>query len=141
MNFPIRCFTCGKVINPLWEEYTIRIKKEEEPEAILDSFKLKRFCCRRMFLTHVDIDHVTLLYPTYPNRIQRLNFISEEIPQFSSRKSLIKNDAFTKKVSKVKIIDPDEEEVDEGGDEPDSEEDDEDIEEDDEDIEEAEDEE
>ncbi|MHC1567048.1 MAG: DNA-directed RNA polymerase subunit N [Candidatus Syntropharchaeia archaeon] len=51
---PIRCFTCGKVIAGVWEEYKERIKKEE-PGKVLDDLGIKRYCCRRMLLTHAEI--------------------------------------------------------------------------------------
>ncbi|MCS7093839.1 MAG: DNA-directed RNA polymerase subunit N [Candidatus Aenigmarchaeota archaeon] len=55
MLFPIRCFTCGKVIAHLWEEYKKRVEKGEDPAKILDELNVKRYCCRRIFLTHVEI--------------------------------------------------------------------------------------
>ncbi|MGA1821325.1 MAG: DNA-directed RNA polymerase subunit N [Thermoplasmatota archaeon] len=59
MIIPIRCFTCGKVIGHLYEEYTRRVQAGEEPDKVLDSVKLNRYCCRRMFLTHVEtIDEI-----------------------------------------------------------------------------------
>ncbi|MHC1636263.1 MAG: DNA-directed RNA polymerase subunit N [Candidatus Methanospirareceae archaeon] len=54
MIIPIRCFTCGKVIANVWEEYKERIK-EEEPAKVLDDLGIKRYCCRRMLLTHAEL--------------------------------------------------------------------------------------
>ena len=48
---PVLCFTCGKHLAHLYEEYQIRLKKGEESGKILDSLGLKRLCCRRMLLT------------------------------------------------------------------------------------------
>ncbi|MGC8993388.1 MAG: DNA-directed RNA polymerase subunit N [Candidatus Aenigmatarchaeota archaeon] len=53
--FPVRCFTCGKVIGHLWEEYKKRVENGEDPAKVLDSLGVKRFCCRRIFLTHVEV--------------------------------------------------------------------------------------
>lgn len=47
--FPIRCFTCGKVIGHLYESYKEKIKNYPA-EDILNELKLGRLCCRRMFL-------------------------------------------------------------------------------------------
>lgn len=58
---PIRCFTCGKVIANVWEEYKERIK-EEEPKGVLDDLGIKRYCCRRMLLTHVELVDVMAPY-------------------------------------------------------------------------------
>jgi DNA-directed RNA polymerase subunit N len=51
---PIRCFSCGKPIAHLWEEYNERISKGEKPEKIVEKLGLKRYCCRRMLLSHRD---------------------------------------------------------------------------------------
>ena len=72
MSFPIRCFTCGKVIGNKWEEYEKRVENDEEPQKVLNEMKIGRFCCRRMFITHVDTDKYAQDYPVYPERIQRI---------------------------------------------------------------------
>ncbi|MEM1548138.1 MAG: DNA-directed RNA polymerase subunit N [Thermoproteota archaeon] len=54
MMFPVRCFTCGKVIGHLWEEYKKRVAAGEEPKRVLDSMNVTRICCRRIFISHVD---------------------------------------------------------------------------------------
>lgn len=51
---PVRCFTCGKVISDVWEEYKERIKKENA-KKVLDDLGIKRYCCRRMFLAHAEL--------------------------------------------------------------------------------------
>jgi DNA-directed RNA polymerase subunit N len=59
MLIPVRCFSCGKPIGHLWEEYKERVEKGENPEKVLDKLGLERYCCRRMFLSHKDyIDEV-----------------------------------------------------------------------------------
>ena len=59
MIIPIRCFTCGKPIAHLWEQYQKKIQDEDLKKStegkILDDLKLKRQCCRRIMLTHVDL--------------------------------------------------------------------------------------
>ena len=84
MIIPVRCYTCGKVVGNQYAEY-IRLVKEyraksgkegdivdggefaiqsgaiTKPEhrtpegAAMDRLNLRRYCCRRMLLTHVDI--------------------------------------------------------------------------------------
>ncbi|MFH1229225.1 MAG: DNA-directed RNA polymerase subunit N [Candidatus Aenigmatarchaeota archaeon] len=54
MIIPIRCISCGKVVAQLWEEYNKKVQAGEEPKKALDELGLKRFCCRSLFLTHVD---------------------------------------------------------------------------------------
>jgi DNA-directed RNA polymerase I, II, and III subunit RPABC5 len=55
MIIPVRCFTCGKVVGNKWEKY-LSLLEEDVPEGeALDQLNLKRYCCRRMLLTHVDL--------------------------------------------------------------------------------------
>lgn len=63
---PVRCFTCGKIIGDVYEQYKVRKKSYDEavkagekpketPKDILDDLGVNRYCCRRMILTHVDL--------------------------------------------------------------------------------------
>ena len=74
MIIPIRCMTCGKILADKWFKYLELVKektgvtkgdnlldinlknitKTPEGEA-LDELNLKRYCCRRHMLTHVDL--------------------------------------------------------------------------------------
>jgi len=63
MLFPVRCFTCGKPIGHLWDEYINRVEKGEDPNKVLDDLGVKRYCCRRMFLSYVDISREILYFP------------------------------------------------------------------------------
>jgi DNA-directed RNA polymerase I, II, and III subunit RPABC5 len=65
MIIPVRCFTCGKVIGNKWEAYLQLLESEYNAAEALDSLGLKRYCCRRMLLTHVDLIEKLLLYNTY----------------------------------------------------------------------------
>ena len=55
MIIPIRCFSCGKPVAHLWEEYQEKLKKKEDPKKVMDSLGLERYCCRGLFLGHVDL--------------------------------------------------------------------------------------
>ncbi|MEA2089394.1 MAG: DNA-directed RNA polymerase subunit N [Thermoproteota archaeon] len=60
---PVRCFTCGKSIGDKWEEFAKRTKAGENPGKVLDSLGVKRYCCRRMLLSHVEIiDEILRFY-------------------------------------------------------------------------------
>ncbi len=61
MEFPVRCFTCGAVIGHLYEQYKNETK-EKKPEVVLNEFGVDRYCCRRMFLAHVDAVQSVLKY-------------------------------------------------------------------------------
>jgi DNA-directed RNA polymerase I, II, and III subunit RPABC5 len=77
MIIPIKCFTCGKVLADKFRFYEKEVRKikmnekleinkviyltdenvDKTPEGIvLDKLKLKKYCCRRHMLTHVEID-------------------------------------------------------------------------------------
>jgi len=77
MIIPIKCFTCGKVLASKYNYYLkeVRKKKMENGEdlekvkyltssnmlksaegEVLDTLGLTKMCCRRHFLTHVDIE-------------------------------------------------------------------------------------
>ncbi|GIY48553.1 DNA-directed RNA polymerases I, II, and III subunit RPABC5 [Caerostris darwini] len=62
MIIPIRCFTCGKVIGNKWEAYLGLLQSEYTEGDALDSLGLKRYCCRRMLLGHVDLIEKLLNY-------------------------------------------------------------------------------
>eukprot|EP00051_Salpingoeca_urceolata_P018095 m.252245 g.252245 ORF g.252245 m.252245 type:complete len:70 (-) comp19121_c0_seq2:262-471(-) len=55
MIIPVRCFTCGKVIGNKWDQYLTFLNSEYTEGQALDALNLKRYCCRRMILTHVDL--------------------------------------------------------------------------------------
>lgn len=59
MQFPVRCLSCGKVISQHWEEYEERTGEGEDPGEVLDDLGIEKYCCRTMFIGHVDtIDEV-----------------------------------------------------------------------------------
>jgi len=77
MIIPVKCFTYGKVVGNIYEYYQKEVRKikmarnmevdkvvyltedfiDKTPEGeVLDKLGLKRMCCRRHLLTHVDIE-------------------------------------------------------------------------------------
>jgi DNA-directed RNA polymerase subunit N (RpoN/RPB10) len=77
MIIPIKCFTCGMVIADKYRFYLEEVRKrklaksmdidkvlyltkefnDKTPEGeVLDELNLKKMCCRRHMLTHVDIE-------------------------------------------------------------------------------------
>ncbi|RDX40272.1 hypothetical protein OH76DRAFT_1366471, partial [Lentinus brumalis] len=59
---PVRCFSCGKVIGDKWNAYLDLLSKDTSEGDALDQLQLKRYCCRRMVLTHVDLIEKLLQY-------------------------------------------------------------------------------
>ncbi|XP_043357058.1 DNA-directed RNA polymerases I, II, and III subunit RPABC5 isoform X3 [Dermochelys coriacea] len=62
MIIPVRCFTCGKVVGNKWEAYLGLLQAEYTEGDALDALGLKRYCCRRMLLSHVDLIEKLLNY-------------------------------------------------------------------------------
>ena len=77
MIIPVKCFTCGKVLADLYRAYLREVREmkmkngmeideviyltktnvDKTPEGeVLDKFNIKKPCCRRHMLTHVDIE-------------------------------------------------------------------------------------
>jgi len=78
MIVPVRCFTCNKVIGDKYATYLSKIQEIQKTDPnnnviidtntiekgliqnsyqgeILNELEIKRYCCRRMFLSQVDI--------------------------------------------------------------------------------------
>ena len=55
MIIPIRCLSCGKPLAHLWELYKKKIDAGEEPGKVLNELGIERYCCRAVFLGHVDL--------------------------------------------------------------------------------------
>ncbi|MCH8914575.1 MAG: DNA-directed RNA polymerase subunit N [Thaumarchaeota archaeon] len=54
MLIPVRCFTCGNLIADKYDDFQNKIKSGDEPDKVLDSLGVERYCCRRMLLTTVE---------------------------------------------------------------------------------------
>ena len=55
MIIPIRCFSCGKPIAHLWEDFKKRIEEGQSKKEAMDELGVKRYCCRALFVGHVDL--------------------------------------------------------------------------------------
>ena len=74
MIIPIRGFTCGKVLADKWNYYCKEVEKKQDQDSVLnvnsktmqkttegkvlDTLGLKRYCCRRMMISHVDLINI-----------------------------------------------------------------------------------
>ncbi len=77
MIIPVKCFTCGNVLANKYDWYLREVRKmksnrqmdvdgviyltqamkDKTPEGeVMDQLGLRRMCCRRHILTHVDIE-------------------------------------------------------------------------------------
>ena len=55
MIIPVRCFTCGKLLGDKYEAYKERVEMGEDSEEVLKDLGVKRYCCRRMIVSHIDL--------------------------------------------------------------------------------------
>jgi len=55
MIIPIRCFTCGKPLAHLWDTFKQKVEAGEDPKKALEELGLERYCCKAIFLGHVDL--------------------------------------------------------------------------------------
>jgi len=66
MIIPVRCFTCGKVIGGLYDEYKKLVEDEKEKDNpnietntveynALNKIGINRYCCRTIFISQVNI--------------------------------------------------------------------------------------
>ncbi|KAH6565638.1 hypothetical protein BASA50_010258 [Batrachochytrium salamandrivorans] len=62
MIIPVRCFSCGKVVGDKWQPYLVLLQGDITEGKALDTLGLKRYCCRRMVLSHIDFIEKILHY-------------------------------------------------------------------------------
>jgi len=56
MIIPIRCWSCGKPIGHLWEDFLVKTNnRTKNIKETLDELGVERYCCRAQFLGHVDL--------------------------------------------------------------------------------------
>ncbi len=73
MLIPVRCFTCGNLIADKYDDFQNKIKSGEEPDKVLNSLGVERYCCRRMLLTTVEtIQQVIPFYEAIQRRNQEV---------------------------------------------------------------------
>ncbi|MEL0335511.1 MAG: DNA-directed RNA polymerase subunit N, partial [Euryarchaeota archaeon] len=50
MLIPVRCWSCGKVVAHLYDQFKNAVDTGEDPSKVLDDIGLERYCCRRMYV-------------------------------------------------------------------------------------------
>jgi DNA-directed RNA polymerase subunit N len=57
-----------------WEDFVRRVRAGEDAGKVLDSLGLKRYCCRRMLLSHIEIaDEILKFYEASGKRKEKRN--------------------------------------------------------------------
>jgi DNA-directed RNA polymerase I, II, and III subunit RPABC5 len=59
---PIRCFSCNKIIGNKWETYKSQLESGVSASDVFAEIGFRRYCCKRMFLGHVEITDKLILY-------------------------------------------------------------------------------
>ena len=62
MIFPVRCFTCNKVIGNKWYTYKHLLDQNILIDDIFKKLGIDKYCCKRHFTCHVEIIDELLLY-------------------------------------------------------------------------------
>ncbi|MEM0044229.1 MAG: DNA-directed RNA polymerase subunit N [Sulfolobales archaeon] len=62
MIIPVRCYTCGYPIARHWDEFKRRVEAGEDPKKVLDELGVRRYCCRRILLSHVPLIYEIAYY-------------------------------------------------------------------------------
>ncbi len=62
MIIPVRCFSCGKPLAHLWEDFKQQVENGEDSGDVLDSLGLERYCCRSVFLGQIDLLELTMKF-------------------------------------------------------------------------------
>lgn len=62
MIIPVRCISCGRPISNKWETFKAEVSKGKNAGKVLDELGIKSYCCRAIFLTHVDLIDSIAIY-------------------------------------------------------------------------------
>lgn len=75
MIIPVRCFTCGKVIANKWKKFETLLNNGKSRSNAFAEVGLSRYCCRRMFLGHIDLIDKLILYSKNNDKVSNKNFV------------------------------------------------------------------
>ncbi len=62
MLVPVRCFSCNKIVGGAYEEFVERRENGEDPAKVMDDLGIKRYCCRKIYVSHLDLIDELLPY-------------------------------------------------------------------------------
>ena len=62
MLVPVRCFSCNKIIGGSYEKFIERKDNGENAAEVMDDLGIKRYCCRKIFVSHLDLIDELLPY-------------------------------------------------------------------------------
>ncbi|MCJ7650234.1 MAG: DNA-directed RNA polymerase subunit N [Candidatus Lokiarchaeota archaeon] len=59
----MRCFSCGHLVANVYKPYLEALEKGESSEDSFEKLGIKRFCCKRMIVSHADLIDDLLKFP------------------------------------------------------------------------------
>jgi len=62
MLIPVRCFSCNKIVGGSYEEFVERRENGEDPAKVMDDLGIERYCCRKIYVSHLDLIDELLPY-------------------------------------------------------------------------------
>ena len=62
MLIPVRCFSCNKIVGGTYEEFVERRESGEDPAKVMDDLGINRYCCRKIYVSHLDLIDELLPY-------------------------------------------------------------------------------
>lgn len=74
---PVRCYTCAKVIGGKWAPYQNLLSEGVDMKESLDRLGLKKICCRRMMMGHVELIDSLLKYSDTKKDVLSVNLNAE----------------------------------------------------------------
>jgi len=66
MPYPVRCFSCGKVLGAYENRVNLLLAQGKSFFDIFEILKLERYCCRRNVMSHVDLNAIAVQYSPLP---------------------------------------------------------------------------
>ncbi len=77
MLFPVRCFTCGKVISQKYSTYKELQDAGMPIPVIYKEIGITKICCKRMFCGHVETHDHFAKYDSLPDKIKRTESVDK----------------------------------------------------------------
>jgi DNA-directed RNA polymerase subunit N len=65
MMINVRCWSCGKPIAHLWDEYNERVSAGEDKKKVLDDLGLERYCCRSSVISNINLVDIAAKFKKY----------------------------------------------------------------------------
>jgi len=81
MLIPVRCYTCGKVVGNKWNHYNDLCKEGKTQEQAFQLLGLRRYCCKRVLLGHIDIIDTLMAYQQPMMTESQFSTINENVTE------------------------------------------------------------